>query len=106
MSACIWVSVVLPSRVLADHHVLVTLAGHLGQVGDHHHLGGLAELAQQAAHHGCAVGPLIPTSTSSKIRVGVEILRALITTRARLMRDSSPPEATLPSGWMGCPGWW
>ncbi|MNF86407.1 hypothetical protein D3C84_688410 [compost metagenome] len=31
-------------------------------------------------------------------------MRALITTRARLMRDSSPPEATLPSGWIGCPG--
>ena len=32
--------------------MLVTLACHLGQVGDHHHLGGFAELAQQAAHHG------------------------------------------------------
>ena len=38
--------------MLADHHVLVALAGHLGQVGDHHHLGGFAELAKQTAHHG------------------------------------------------------
>ena len=44
-------------RVLVANGIIIlqvreTLACHLGQVGDHHHLGGFAELAQQAAHHG------------------------------------------------------
>ncbi|MNH14987.1 hypothetical protein D3C79_745920 [compost metagenome] len=38
--------------MLADHHVLVALARHLGQVGDHHDLGGFTELAQQTTDHG------------------------------------------------------
>jgi len=45
-----------------------------------------------------AVGPEIPTSTSSKISVGVVTFWAIITCIARLIRESSPPEATLAKG--------
>ncbi|MNI63175.1 hypothetical protein D3C73_1185280 [compost metagenome] len=51
-----------------------------------------------------AVGPLMPTSTSSKISAGVSILRAVITWIASAMRDSSPPEATFASACSGWPG--
>ncbi|MNE68435.1 hypothetical protein D3C80_1640980 [compost metagenome] len=51
-----------------------------------------------------AVGPLMPTSTSSKISAGVSILRAVMTWMANAMRESSPPEATFANGCSGCPG--
>ena len=46
----------------------------------------------------------MPTSTSSNTRLGVSEVCAVITCIARLIRDSSPPEATLISGLGGCPG--
>ncbi|MNC54350.1 hypothetical protein D3C75_1038290 [compost metagenome] len=46
----------------------------------------------------------MPTSTSSNTRVGMRDVCAVITWMARLMRDSSPPEATLARALRGCPG--
>ena len=47
----------------------------------------------------------MPTSTSSKISVGTPATPDSAVWIARLMRDSSPPDATLASGPGGRPGW-
>jgi hypothetical protein len=46
----------------------------------------------------------MPTSTSSNTMLGTVLALAVTTWIARLMRDSSPPEAILPRGWVGLPG--
>jgi len=45
-----------------------------------------------------ATPPPMPTSTSSNIMVGILSFFAVTTRIAKLIRDNSPPEATLPSG--------
>src|SRR5882672_8884245 len=51
-----------------------------------------------------ATAPPIPASTSSKIRVGTAAALLVITWIARLMRDSSPPDATLARARGSVPG--
>ncbi|MNI93278.1 hypothetical protein D3C73_1512020 [compost metagenome] len=51
-----------------------------------------------------AARPLTPVSTSSKIRTGMASVRAKILFIASIIRDNSPPEAILPSGRSGSPG--
>ena len=78
----------------------------------------LATCARWVTHSTCAlppssrnsvptvspVVPPMPASTSSKISVGVVCVAAVTTWMARLMRDSSPPEAILCKAPAGLPG--
>ena len=51
-----------------------------------------------------AVAPPMPTSTSSKMRLGVMLVVAMTTCMAKLMRDNSPPDAILAKGLALWPG--
>ena len=51
-----------------------------------------------------AVLPLIPVSISSKIKVSISSSEARIDFMASIIRESSPPDATLFNGLTGSPG--
>ena len=52
-----------------------------------------------------ATPPPMPTSTSSKIMHGTKFWLAVVTCKAKLMRESSPPEATLFNALGSMPEW-
>jgi hypothetical protein len=93
-----------PLLALGDHQVVVGAGRHLRQVGDGQHLAITAQLLHQRPTVS-ATAPPTPASTSSKISVCAVPSSLVVTAMASAMRDSSPPEATLPTGRGVLPGW-
>ena len=90
-----------PVLGLPDPDLSIGQSGHLGQVGDHQHLGVPAEPGQ-GPPTAVAAAPPTPESTSSNTITPGESVVASRT--ASMVRASSPPEAALASGCMGSPG--
>ena len=89
---------------LVHEQVLVALGGDLRQVGHGEDLAAFAEATQQLSDH-FGGGASDADVDFVETRVGMREVCAVITWIARLIRDSSPPEATWPALSTAARGW-